>query len=239
MPFGRHLALLVAALALTLSQHPAAAQVTNVYDITGLIDVADLLILQGNTLQWHHPGSGAAVGRHGGANDPTTISTSSNSETLMNDIAWTPTWPSPPPNEIRFDAYSSIYSNLTPALPSGSVAVQTTVLSGRGSVSINQFPDETNNFTLIVRFADGANGAALLTVRITVTIRSISIAQLSSSELQVSWPADDPSFFLESTPTLVPSSWTIDTHDVFPVGNRFIVRVNPSEPQRYFRLHRP
>src|SRR6267154_1764724 len=149
MPLRSRLTILLAVLTLTLSQHPAAAQVTNIYDVTGLIDVADLLILQGNTLLWHHPGSGAAVGRHGGANDPTTISTSSNGVTLLSNVAWTPTWPSPPPNEIRFDAFSSTYSNITPMLPSGSVAVQSTVLSGRGSVSINQFPDPTNNFALI------------------------------------------------------------------------------------------
>src|SRR5256885_17208637 len=100
MPVPSRLTILFAVLALTLSQHPAAAQVTNIYDVTGLIDVADLLILQGNTLQWHHPGSGAAAGRHSGANDPSTISTSSNGETLMSNTAWIRTWPSPTPNEI-------------------------------------------------------------------------------------------------------------------------------------------
>ena len=49
---------------------PVGAQTSNtlVYDVTGLIDTSDFLIIHGDTLQWHHTGSGAAVGRHSGPN---------------------------------------------------------------------------------------------------------------------------------------------------------------------------
>ena len=48
---------------------------------------------------------------------------------------------------------------------SGSAAT----VSGRGSVSIMQLPAAENDFTLIARFADGANGSAGLRGQITVT----------------------------------------------------------------------
>jgi len=35
------------------------AQTTQTYDVTANIDVADLLLIRADTLQWHHPGSGA------------------------------------------------------------------------------------------------------------------------------------------------------------------------------------
>src|ERR1700679_305124 len=85
----------------------ASAQTHITYDVTGLIDVADLLVIQGSQVQWHHPGSGAAVGRHSGANVATTISSTQDGVTNLDDFAWTPTWPQDPPAEIRYDAYSS------------------------------------------------------------------------------------------------------------------------------------
>src|SRR3954469_17253809 len=35
-----------------------SAQTTQTYEVTANIDVADLLLIRANTLQWHHPGSG-------------------------------------------------------------------------------------------------------------------------------------------------------------------------------------
>src|SRR5947207_12491744 len=150
---------------------PSRAQTTNtlVYDITGLIDTADFLIIHGGTLQWHHTGSGAAVGRHSGANDPTIISTSLDGVAIMSQVAWIPTWPQPPPNEIRFDAFSSVFSPLDPALASGGIlSVSASTISGRGNVTITQVPSAANGFTLIAQFADGFNGAASLDGQITV-----------------------------------------------------------------------
>jgi len=168
---GKTLIGLAAGLLIATAPLQSGAQATNtlVFDITGLIDTADFLIIHGGTLQWHHTGSGAAVGRHSGANDPTTISTSLDGVALMSQVAWIPTWPQPPPNEIRFDAFSSIFSPLTPALSSGGiVSVSATAISGRGDVTITQMPAAANDFTLIAQFADGFSGAASLGGQITI-----------------------------------------------------------------------
>jgi len=147
----------------------AQAVNTLIYDITGSIDGTDFLIIQGSTFQWHHPAnSAAAVGRQGGTNKPTTISTFRNGTSLINAFDWTPDWPNPPPDNIRFDAYSSVLTPFNPALEGDILSVSIQKISGRGTVTIEQLPDSSNNYTLIARYADGANGAALLDGRITV-----------------------------------------------------------------------
>jgi hypothetical protein len=165
---GRALMVLVLSL---LAAWSCEAQSSNtlVFDVTGLIDTADFLIIHDGTLQWHHTGSGAAVGRHSGANEPTVISTSLDGLVVMSQVSWIPTWPQPPPNEIRFDALSSVFSPLSPGLSSeGILSVSASTLSGRGNVSITQVPSAANDFTLIAQFADGFSGAASLQGQITV-----------------------------------------------------------------------
>src|SRR3954468_22441544 len=102
-----------------LPTFPLKAQTTNtlVYDVTGLIDTSDYLVIHGGTLQWHHTAGGSVVGRHSGANAPTTISTIFNGGPVLSAVDWTPTWASPIPN----DAYSSVFASLNPALPSGGI----------------------------------------------------------------------------------------------------------------------
>lgn len=140
------------------------------YDITGNFDTSDLLIIHRGTLQWHHDNGGAAVGRHAGTDDPTTISTLLDGTSTMNAVAWTPTWPRDPPDQIRFDAFSSTYSSLVPALPAGGIGTVTpSTVTGRGTVTVTQLPDATNDWTLIARFADGFNGSAVLDGRLQVT----------------------------------------------------------------------
>ena len=77
--------------------------------------------------------------------------------TYFNGVAWTPTWPGhPAPNEIRaFGAVSSTYAELIPALPEGPTAVKLTNLtSGRGPMSIVQYPDAASAHTLKIEFND-------------------------------------------------------------------------------------
>src|SRR3954451_25061445 len=164
-----------------------SAQTTQTYEVTANIDVGDLLLVRANTLQWHHPGSGAAVGRHSGGNLPTTITTTFNGSVMMSNVNWVPEWPQPPPNEIRFDAYSSILSNVAPILPAGDIAVSVSVVSGRGSASITQLPSPTNDFTVIVRFADGASGSAYLTVRLSVQFVPLLIRAGQPGQVELSW----------------------------------------------------
>lgn len=221
-------------------QGVAYAQTKITYDVTGLIDVADLLIIQGSNVQWHHPGSGAAVGRHSGGNVATTISATLDGVARLNEFAWIPTWPKDAPAEIRYDAYSSVLNDLTPSLPSDNMAVEVSVLAGRGSASIKQFPAATNGWTLIVRFADGYPGAALLSVHISVEIVSLNIVALDSAHWQVQWPTNTPSFRLESAPSLPtsPEGWTLVTNQPVVNGEYFAVPIDVTEPQEFFRLNK-
>ena len=142
------------------------------FDVDGYIDGNDYLIFDGSTLQWHHVGTGAAaVGRHGGDNFATIISSSNDGTADMSGVNWIPDWPDPPPNNIRFDAYSSAYDSLSPALPTtGLIGVKVSVVSGRGSLSIDQLPNASNFDTTIIHYADGFNGSAWLDGLITFTV---------------------------------------------------------------------
>jgi len=110
------------------------------------------------------------VGRHGGNNFPTTISTLRDGVPVLKKLNWTPDWPFPPPDEIRFPAFSSIFTGLIPSLPSYPVTVSLTPIEARGSVSILQTPTEANGYTLIVDFNDDPlGGPAFYTVQLTVS----------------------------------------------------------------------
>ena len=142
-------------------------------DITAYIDGRDQLIIQGNTLQWHHFDF-QAVGRGGGVNLPTTISTTLNGAPVLTNYNWIPDWPYPPPNELYFvNAFSSIFSDLSPNLPDSSMTVTLTPIQARDSVSIVQSPSASNNQTLIVEFNDDPSpGAAYYEVLLTITTSS-------------------------------------------------------------------
>jgi hypothetical protein len=165
---------------------PPHADILN-YSVTGNIDTSDFLIITGDTLQWHHAGTGgAAVGRHSGNNFPTVITTSVNGSPDMLDTDWTPTWPDPVPAEIRFNAVSSIFDTLSPALPAAdNLSIRVAVAGGRGSVSINQLPTAANDYTLIVEFKDGFNGSANLNaiIQITTTPEPASLTLLTAGSL--------------------------------------------------------
>ena len=122
------------------------------------IDGRDELIIQGNTLQWDHFDF-AAPGRLGGVNYPTIITTTLNGVTQMNGVDWIPTWPDPPPNEIRFPAMSSVFTGLTPTIPD-TTDVTLTVITARDSLTIAQLPTASNDFTTLLEFNDDPSGGA-------------------------------------------------------------------------------
>jgi PEP-CTERM motif len=125
-----------------------------VLDIKALIDGRDDLIIQGNDLQWHHFDF-AAVGRWEGFNVPTLISTTVDGIPITSDFAWTPDWPLPPPNEIRFEAYSSVFTGLDPGIPSQVTSVSVEVEQDvRTLIDIVQYPSAANAYTTIVEFND-------------------------------------------------------------------------------------
>ncbi len=230
--------ILLAAMILA-AQGLASAQTKITYDVTALIDVADLLIIRGSEVQWHHPGSGAAVGRHSGLDEPTTISSTLDGVTNLSAFAWTPAWPELPPAQIRYDAFSSVFPNLTPALPAGGMAVSVAVLYGRGAVAVQQYPNATNDWTLIVQFADGGSGAAFLSARISVDYMPLRLVAVGPT-LQARWPTNATAYQLETVRNLPasPADWIAVTNEPAVLGQDFTVTFQPSEPQRFFRLRK-
>jgi hypothetical protein len=130
------------------------ASLNGIIDIQAHIDGRDQLILKGDTIQWHHFDF-SAVGRHIGSNAPT----------IVNGIQgtsheWLPIWPSPPPDEIRFEAFSSVHQGVVPSIPTDGLPWQLEKVFGRGDVSIIEQPTLANDFTLIVEFNDNRIGGS-------------------------------------------------------------------------------
>ena len=161
-----------------------AAPITITMTITAYIDGQDLLIITGNTLQWHHLDN-AAVGRFFGVNLPTTISTSLDGVPALTLFDWTPDWPAPPPDEIRFEAFSSVFSGLTPAFPSEDVTVDLTLLRARvhPGISILQAATPANNHTLILDFNDDIAGPDFYTAQLTISTLASEVPEPSTSVL--------------------------------------------------------
>jgi hypothetical protein len=158
--------LIVAALGFLLAAAQNAGAATEVYDVNAWIDTTDYLIVHGSTLQWEHNISGSPAGTHLGP-QATIISSSLDGVTQMSAVNWNQMWPSPLPP----DAFSSTFSPLTPSLPStGGLFASVTKVSGRGTPSIFQQPSGLNDYTLIVQFTDGFNGADFLDAQITVGV---------------------------------------------------------------------
>jgi len=164
-------------LLLLAARGTAAGASTITYDVDAWIDTTDYLYVHGSTLQWEHKTSGSPAGTHLGA-QPTIISSSLDGAGDMNGVNWNQTWPSPLPS----DAFSSTFSPLSPALPgTGDLSASVTKLSGRGTPSIFQQPAAINNYTLIVQFTDGFNGADFLDAQITVAPEPGSLLLLVAS----------------------------------------------------------
>lgn len=124
-------------------------------EIQAHIDGRDQLILKGDTIQWHHFDY-AAVGRQLGSNSPTLIGGIIGKNTGV----WLPVWPSPPPDEIRFDAFSSALTKVWPSIPTDGAPWQVKKVFGRGEVIIVEQPSSDNDFTLIVEFDDNIFGGS-------------------------------------------------------------------------------
>jgi hypothetical protein len=104
-------------------------------------------------LQWDHLDY-AAVGRFGGANEPTIISTTRNGSPILTNYNWYPDWPEPPPAEIRYPAYSSIFTGLIPSFPLQEYSVILDVISARYRLSIYSLPSAANGYALTLDFND-------------------------------------------------------------------------------------
>lgn len=128
-------------------------------EISALIDGRDRLIVRDGTLQWDHL-EGAAVGRHMGQNISTTITTTLDGETVLDNFEWTPDWSSPPPDEIREPQQSSVLTGILPEFPELEQNVVLTPLNVRRYAEVIQQPSEANDYTLIVEFDDSKSGGS-------------------------------------------------------------------------------
>ena len=137
------------------SEQPAA--MNDSIEIQAQIDGRDHLILKGGTAQWHHLDF-AAVGRENGGNAPTLIG--GMVREAYTSIFWLPTWPSPPPAEIRFEAQSSVLQGLQPPIPAEAARWQVQKVFGRGDVTIVEQPASANAYSLIVEFDDNRFGGS-------------------------------------------------------------------------------
>lgn len=154
---------------------PARAEIIT-FEIEALIDGRDLLIIHRDTLQWHHLDF-AAVGRFGGRDDPTVISSSLDGVPQMDRFGWIPTWPLPPPDDIRFEAFSSVFQGLMPALPAEDVMVTLTPLRARSVLRILELPSALNDYTLVLDFDDnGPLGPDLYIARVTIETAEVVTA---------------------------------------------------------------
>lgn len=145
-----------------------------VLEVDAYIDGRDQLILNDNTLQWHHY-DWAAVGRFQGNDAPTYISLWEDGVQYLNDFAWTPTWADPPPNEIRYEAYSSVFTGFN-FMPNEEASVKLTPLAARDLVSVVQLPSLSNAYELVVEFNDNPSPAAdWYSARIEITTTQIPL----------------------------------------------------------------
>jgi hypothetical protein len=117
-------------------------------NVRAFIDGRSHLIVQGDTVHWHHLDF-AAPGRHAGADEPT----------YLNGTAWYPIWPDvPTPANRDCDCDSSCFVGVPP-LASQAQTVVLGVVQARWSVAIIQQPDQSNGYTLIIEFDDNPLGS--------------------------------------------------------------------------------
>ena len=128
-------------------------------EVTCYVDGRDLLIIDGNTLQWDHRDYNA-VGRPWGRNDPTTITTRLNGAVVMDAVEWYPEWSEPPPTDIWDPELSSIFTDLVPPVPDTDMVVTLSTIEGRRNVAILQVPDGSNGYSIILDFNDNSYGGA-------------------------------------------------------------------------------
>jgi CubicO group peptidase (beta-lactamase class C family) len=151
------------------------------YNIRGYFDGRDLLVIKSNTAQWHHLDF-AAVGRYGGQDLATQISTTLNGVPQMTSYPWLPTWPEPAPAPITYQAYSSALTTLSPPLPVSPMTVTLTPVRARGSISIYQRPTFENDYTLILDFNDNSAWYAdWYEAQITITPSATNLSFIPTS----------------------------------------------------------
>jgi hypothetical protein len=144
---GRAMAVATLASGLLVASGSAMAQAQTSILIGAYIDGRDHLVIQGDRLSWYHIAF-AAVGRHGGVNAATVV------QAQDWNLSWLPRWPEPPPNEIRFEAWSSTGVAPTVMVPKTEARWHVTKYIGPGPVRVVAQPTASNGYNLVVDFND-------------------------------------------------------------------------------------
>ncbi len=131
---------------LTLSLFASTAS-AGIINITAFIDGTSELVIEDDTMFWHHS-AWAAPGRWSGNDYPTTV----------NGIEWLPEWPVAGRNDFC-DCDSSSITGLFPALSELS-DISLSLISGRGTVSLLDSPSSSNNHRMEIEFDDYYFGGA-------------------------------------------------------------------------------
>ena len=108
------------------------------------IDGSDYVHVQGEDV-WYVHRYYELPGRYPGENYPT----------YVNGNAWYPQWQYPDPREGN---YTTPYTPLTPPLEPGASDVNVEVIAARGSITLTQVPDASNNWEAIVLLDDDPLG---------------------------------------------------------------------------------
>lgn len=130
----------------SLPAHAQTSMTVHTLNVLARVDGLSDLVVKGVRCHWFHQDYQAP----GYMSDPEL-------PTRLNGKKWYPSWPVPNPENC--DCNSSSYKGI-PRLAAQEQVVGLQVLEGRGDVQIVQQPAAGNDFTLIVRFDDNAQGGA-------------------------------------------------------------------------------
>jgi hypothetical protein len=140
-----------------------------------------------------------------------------------------------------FEAFSSKFSALVPAIPKQDMKVTLEVIEARSGprpISLVQRPSAINEYTTILEFNDNSQGGhAYYTARLTfqweTRLRMIQVGQ----DLVLSWPATATGYQVENTVSLDPGAvWAEVSTPPMVVDNENVVTVNYGEGAQFFRL---
>ena len=127
-----------------------ASATSIVMEVKALIDGRDQLIVDDNTMQWHHF-EYDRVGQWQGRNEPTYISIWVDGTQQLANFAWTPIWSG---------NYSDKFYSSSILSPDKNSTIILDPIVSRGSTTISQTPDISNGYSIVIEFNDNSIGGA-------------------------------------------------------------------------------
>jgi len=105
-----------------------------------------------------------------------------NGTLVMDHVNWIPDWPLPLPDEIRVETFSSVFTGLTPAIPSQDISVTLQVINARSILQLVQLPTANNSLT-ILEFDDNVLGGSAQYDGLLTFTTAQPVAEPSTSSL--------------------------------------------------------